>query len=85
MEIAAPVFDSNGTIIGALSILGPEMRLAGTRLEDELLPLLCQSASRLSRELGYYQAEEAVPKIKQQKHPPKKKIKMPASAGRAYH
>jgi hypothetical protein len=53
MEIAAPVFDSLGVIIGALSILGPEMRLAGARLENELIPLLCQSAVRLSISLGY--------------------------------
>jgi len=51
MEIAAPVFDSNGSIIGVLSILGPEMRLAGSRLKNELLPLLCQSAARLSAAL----------------------------------
>ncbi len=58
MEIAAPVFDSNGAIIGALSILGPEMRLAGPRLKDELLPLLCRNAARLSAALGYCRAEE---------------------------
>lgn len=52
MEIAAPVFDSNGAIIGALSIVGPEMRLSGARLETELLPLLCQNAARLSNALG---------------------------------
>jgi len=55
MEIAAPVFDSNGAIIGALSVLGPEMRLA-TRLENELLPLVCQTAARLSALLGYCRA-----------------------------
>ncbi len=57
MEIAAPVFDSHGTIIGALSILGPEMRLVGTRMKDELIPLLCQSASRLSNILGFSRTE----------------------------
>jgi len=85
MEIAAPVFDSNGALIGALSIFGPEMRFAGTRLEDELLPLLCQSASRLSRELGYYQTEEDVPTIKPQKPTPKRKTKMLASTDCMYH
>ena len=53
MEIAAPVFDSNGTIIGAISIVGPEMRLSGDRLEKELIPLVCLSASRLSTALGH--------------------------------
>jgi len=59
MEIAAPVFDANGAIIGALSISGPEMRLAGTRLENELLPLVCQTAARLSGLLGYCRSKEA--------------------------
>jgi DNA-binding IclR family transcriptional regulator len=64
MEIAVPVFDSNSVIIGALSIVGPEMRLAGTRLENELLPLLCQSASRLSGVLGYSQPEKALAEVR---------------------
>jgi IclR family KDG regulon transcriptional repressor len=63
MEIAAPVFDSHGAIIGALSILGPEMRLAGPRLENELLPLLCQSALRLSSALGLCRTEKALTEI----------------------
>ena len=58
MEVAAPVFDAHGTIIGALSILGPEMRLVGTRMNDELIPLLCQSASRLSNTLGFIRIEK---------------------------
>lgn len=53
MEIAAPVFDSNGAIIGAISIVGPEMRLSGSRLEKELISLACLSASRLSSALGH--------------------------------
>jgi IclR family transcriptional regulator, KDG regulon repressor len=60
MEIAAPVFDSSGAIIGALSIVGPEMRLDVSRIEIELLPLLCQSAARLSTVLGYCRAAEAI-------------------------
>jgi DNA-binding IclR family transcriptional regulator len=62
-EIAAPVFDSNGVIIGALSILGPEMRLSGARLENELLPLLCLSSSRLSTALGHCRKKEAATEI----------------------
>jgi DNA-binding IclR family transcriptional regulator len=57
MEIAAPVFDSNDTLIGALSILGPEMRLSGTRLENEFTPLVCSIAYRLSVALGCNKAE----------------------------
>jgi IclR family transcriptional regulator, KDG regulon repressor len=52
MEIAVPVFDSTGAIFGALSIVGPKMRLDGARFENELLPLVCQNATRLSRALG---------------------------------
>lgn len=73
MEIAAPVFDSNGAIIGALSILGPEMRLAGTRLENELLPLLCQSAACFSIALGHCRTKEALTEITLQAPKPKKK------------
>jgi len=58
MEIAAPVFDANG-IIGALSISGPTMRIAGERLEAGLLPLICQHAARLSAILGYSTKERA--------------------------
>lgn len=63
MEIAAPVFDSNGLIIGALSIIGPKMRLTGTRLENELIPLICLSASQLSNDLGYFQTKESLVKV----------------------
>jgi hypothetical protein len=73
MEIAAPVFDSYGAVIGALSILGPEMRLAGPRLEVELLPLLCQSASRLSSSLGYSQTGEMPVSVPPQTPQPKRK------------
>jgi DNA-binding IclR family transcriptional regulator len=77
MEIAAPVFDSNGAIIGALSILGPEMRLAGIRLEKELLPLVCQSALRLSRILGHYQTQGTLAEISLQPSKPKIKTRKP--------
>lgn len=59
VELAAPVFDVNNTIVGALSILGPEMRLTKARLEDELIPLLCRSADDLSALLGHRSAVEA--------------------------
>jgi IclR family KDG regulon transcriptional repressor len=80
MEIAAPVFDSNGAIIGALSILGPEMRLAGDRLESELLPLLCYNAARLSTALGHCRAKEKVEKVTESSVPtvePKRKTRKP--------
>jgi len=75
MEIAAPVFDSHGVIIGAISILGPEMRLAGSRLKNELLPLVCQSAERLSCSLGYCRTEETLTQVSLQTTKPKRKTR----------
>jgi DNA-binding IclR family transcriptional regulator len=79
MEIAAPVFDSSGAVVGALSIVGPEMRLAGTRLENELLPLLCQSAARLSRFLGNCRSETALTEAGLQPQKSKGKASKPAT------
>ncbi len=75
MEIAAPVFDSQGAVVGALSILGPEMRLAATRLENELLPLLCRSAARLSSALGYCRTQEPRTEISVPAPKPKRKAR----------
>lgn len=79
MEIAAPVFDSNGAAIGALSIVGPEMRLAGTRLENELLPLLCRSAAGLSGLLGHCRTEKELTETILQPPKPKAKTRKPAT------
>jgi DNA-binding IclR family transcriptional regulator len=79
MEIAAPVFDSNGAIIGALSIVGPEMRLSVSLIENELLPLLCQSAMRLSILLGYCRAEEAITEPTPQPSKPRIKTRPPVT------
>ncbi|MFA7402580.1 MAG: IclR family transcriptional regulator [Pelobacteraceae bacterium] len=76
MELAAPVFDSNGAIIGALSILGPEMRLAGARLENDLLPLLCQSAARLSTALGHCENKKTAAEVCPQAAKPKKRSRI---------
>lgn len=75
MEIAAPVFDSNGAIIGALSIVGPEMRLSGTRLEKELIPLVCLSASRLSTALGHSRIKKVLADVSPLPPKPMKKTR----------
>ncbi len=72
MEIAAPVFDSNGAIIGALSIVGPEMRLSGARLETELIPLVCLSASQFSAALGYSRIKKVLADAPQPPEPVRK-------------
>lgn len=79
MEIAAPVFDAQGVIVGALSILGPEMRLAGQRLTVELLPLLCSSAERLSTSLGYCRSTKLLAEISIKPPKPKRKTRTVAS------
>lgn len=66
MEIAVPVFDGNGIIVGALSIAGPKMRIE-ERLESEVLPLLRQIAARFSALLGYCRDKEAPSETASQK------------------
>lgn len=77
MEVAAPVLDSHGVIVGVLSMLGPEIRLAGSRLESELIPLVCLSASRLSEALGYNRIRLQLPEtVTQPAKPPRKARKI---------
>jgi hypothetical protein len=56
------------------------MRLAGARLESELLPLLCHNAARLSTALGHCRAKEKVEKVTETSVPtvkPKRKTRKP--------
>lgn len=71
IEIAAPVFEGNGDVIGALSILGPKMRITD-QLESELLPLLCKSAAHLSATLGFCRAREVLSEANQQTAKPER-------------
>lgn len=50
---AAPVFDSEGEVVAAISVSGPAFRLDEGRLLQEIRPLVVAAAERLSRELGY--------------------------------
>ena len=61
MEVAAPVFDCNGTLVGALCISGPAMRLAGGLLVNDLIPLLHSEAAHLSESLGQRREEQTCP------------------------
>ena len=51
--VAAPVRDFTGRVVGALVISGPNVRLPDDRIDDELAPLVKQSAGELSARLGY--------------------------------
>lgn len=56
--IAAPVFNSAGEIIAAISLRGPETRLTNQR-GAELAPTVVQTAQLISEELGYGQNKTA--------------------------
>lgn len=84
MEIAAPVFDSSGAVIGALSILGPEMRFAGARLKIDLLPLLCRTAALLSVELGHCQPKKVLTELTLQAPKPARKTRRPEAKPYVY-
>ena len=50
---AAPVFDTHGRVIAALSVSAPTSRVPESELLRGVLPEVIGSAERLSRELGY--------------------------------
>ncbi len=50
---AAPVFDSSGQVVAALSVSAPSFRVSEDELLRDLVPAVCSSAEALSRELGY--------------------------------
>jgi DNA-binding IclR family transcriptional regulator len=51
--IAAPIRDYTRRIVGAVSISGPNMRLADKRLEEELIPMILRAGEDLSTRLGF--------------------------------
>lgn len=51
--IAAPIRDYTGSVVGALSISGPAMRLGEPRLHDELAPMIERAAEDISLRLGF--------------------------------
>lgn len=92
VEIAAPVIDSYGVIIGALSIVGPVMRFTGTRIENELLQLVVKNAALLSKTFGNCRTKESLPKaeykhqnrIEQQEHVKHKTVNTAVKKHREY-
>ena len=51
---AAPVHDTHGRVVAALSISAPSARVSEAELMRDLLPQVTSAAERLSRELGYH-------------------------------
>jgi DNA-binding IclR family transcriptional regulator len=51
-SVAAPVFDVNGNPIAVISICGPAERITPTL--TKYVPQLLDSASRLSKRMGYH-------------------------------
>lgn len=52
-SISAPVRDSRGSVVGAISISGPVTRLSDLRVKNELLPLVKSGAAEISSRLGF--------------------------------
>lgn len=51
--LAAPVYDSKGDAIAAISVAGPVFRLGEDELLGKIAPAVVGAAERLSREMGY--------------------------------
>ena len=55
-SVAVAVKDYAGKVVGALTMLGPSFRMLQTRLEQEIIPSLCEYADLLSMKFGYAKA-----------------------------
>jgi DNA-binding IclR family transcriptional regulator len=53
ISVAVAVKDYAGKVVGALTLLGPSFRLMASRLENEIIPSLQESAEMLSMKFGY--------------------------------
>jgi DNA-binding IclR family transcriptional regulator len=51
--VAVAIRDYAGKVVGALTLLGPSVRLIGLRLEEEIIPSLRSSGELLSMKFGY--------------------------------
>lgn len=50
--VGAPIRGARGTVIAALGLSGPASRFDGRSL-DRLIPVLCETAAKISMEMGY--------------------------------
>ncbi|HLX41422.1 MAG TPA: IclR family transcriptional regulator C-terminal domain-containing protein, partial [Ktedonobacteraceae bacterium] len=56
--IAAPIFNVNREVVGAMVLAAPTIRL-GAKERIRYAPLVCEAASRTSRDMGYVQATKS--------------------------
>ena len=54
-SVAAPIRNHTGSVVGAVSVSGPIIRLNEERMHDELLPRVKKAAKEISLRIGYYQ------------------------------
>lgn len=52
-SVAVPVRDYTRNLVGMLAITGPSHRISGEKVKSEIIPLIVESGSELSRRLGY--------------------------------
>lgn len=51
--VAAPVKNYEGRVIAAIGVSGPNIRLTDYYLHNELIPIVCDVAKKLSAKMGY--------------------------------
>ena len=53
VSISVPFKDYAGKVVGAITLLGPTVRLVADRIENEIIPSLLDGADLLSLKFGY--------------------------------
>ncbi len=56
ISVAVAVRDYAGKVVGAITMLGPSVRMFTERLEDEIIPSLLEGAEMLSEKFGFARA-----------------------------
>lgn len=51
--VGVPIFDYHGDAVGGISVSGPSTRFTSERLKDGLIPLIIETAEKISRRMGY--------------------------------
>jgi len=52
-SVAVPVRDYTRNLVGVVAVAGPSHRFSGDRIKTDIIPLILESGSELSRRLGY--------------------------------